>query len=208
MSQSETGDPRARYFDSIADRWDGWEDLDTLPARFAAGLEALGLGPDETVVDVGCGTGNLSAAILRALSSQGRVLGVDISAGMLEQARAKVSDPRVTWHHASVERLPFDDASVDRVICFSAWPHVVERAAAANELLRVLRPGGIAHVWHSASRQFINHIHAGVGGVIAEDVLPPAEETAALLSAAGLQVTEVVDAEDRYLVSASRPLTA
>ncbi len=57
----------AMFFDGIAEKWDGWEDLDELARKLAAGLEELGVGRDETVLDIGCGTGNLTRALLARL---------------------------------------------------------------------------------------------------------------------------------------------
>jgi ubiquinone/menaquinone biosynthesis C-methylase UbiE len=193
---------RSAYFDSIAEKWDGWEDLPRLAARLAAGLADFGVGPDETVVDVGCGTGNLTQALLVRLSSVGRVVAVDIAPGMLEIARRKVRDARASWHVAGAERLPLADGRADRVLCFSVWPHVAERHAVAVELRRVLRPGGVLHIWHLSSREQINGIHAGVGGVIGADLLPPAGETAGLLAGHGFAVQAVVDDAESYLVTA------
>jgi len=196
--------PRSAYFDSIAERWDGWEDLQRLPVRLAAGLAELGVRPDETVVDVGCGTGNLTQALLVRLSAVGRVVAVDIAPGMLEVARRKVRDPRVSWRVASAERLPLADAGADRVLCFSVWPHLADRHAVAAEVCRVLRPGGFLHVWHLSSRETINGIHAGAGGPIGADLLPPADETARLLAEHGFAVRKVVDDVKRYLVTAAK----
>ncbi|MEN6559778.1 MAG: class I SAM-dependent methyltransferase [Acidobacteriota bacterium] len=197
-------DARRAYFDSIADRWDGWEDLSALEARLASVLEGLGVGPDEAVLDAGCGTGNLTLALLARFSEAGRVVAVDFSARMVGEARSKVRDPRADWLVADIRRLPVPAASFDRVICFSVWPHIDDRDAAAAEIRRVLRPGGRLHVWHLSSRARINGIHAGAGGAIGRDLLPPARETAELLSRRGFRPETVIDGEDNYLVTAVR----
>lgn len=203
---SPVANPRSAHFDAIADKWDGWDDLVVLRKRLDAGLAGFGLGSGETVLDVGCGTGNLTLALTRALGKDGRVVAVDISPRMIETARAKVQDPRVTFHVADAERLPLPEASCHRIVCFSVWPHFVERDAVARELARVLRPGGQVHVWHLASRDTINAIHASAGEAVQGDILAPATETAACLTRAGLEVTTVIDDADGYLVTArSRP---
>ncbi len=196
---------RAAYFDSIAERWDGWEDLSALEARLAAGLERLGVGPDERVVDVGCGTGNLTRALLARLSAAGRVLAVDLSPRMIDTARRKVRDPRADWLVADARRLPVRDASYDRVICFSVWPHIDDRAGAAVEFARVLKPGGRLDIWHLASRAKINAIHIGAGGAVGEDLLPPVGETADLLRRHGFSIAAAVEDDEGYLVAAVRP---
>lgn len=200
-----TSDPKAEYFDGIAERWDGWEDLEVLARRLDEGLAALGLRPDETVLDVGCGTGNLTRALLARLSPAGRVVAVDISPRMIEVARRKVSDPRVAWRVEDARRLSLGDACCDRAICFSVWPHFDDRAAVAAEFRRVLRPGGALHVWHLISRRRVNEIHAGAGEAVRGDVLPPAAETAALLAAAGFDVATATESETGYLVTGVKP---
>ncbi len=196
--------PRSLYFDGIADQWDGWDDLAALARRLADGLAALGVGGAETVIDLGCGTGNLTLALLSALGPQGRVLAVDISPRMLEVASGKVRDGRASFHLAEAAALPLPEAACDRVVCFSAWPHFPDKDAAAHELARVLRPGGHAHVWHLSSRATINHIHANAGQAVQQDVLPPAADTARCFAAAGLRVENSVDDDHGYLVTGRR----
>lgn len=198
-------DARAAFFDAIADQWDGWDDLAALARRLAAGLEALGLERDETVLDVGCGTGNLTLALLARLSAAGRVHAIDASARMVAVARGKIADPRVTWHAVDALRLPLADASADRAICFSVWPHFDDPVAVATELGRVLRPGGRLHVWHWLPRERVNAIHAEAGPAVRHDRLPPATETAALLTATGLPATALLDNAEGYLVTAINP---
>jgi len=194
--------PKALFFDSIAEQWDGWHDLDLLASRLADGLDELGVGPAEAVLDVGCGTGNLTRALLERLSAEGRVEATDISPAMVSIAERKIADPRVRWHLADAAALPLPDASMDRVICFSVWPHFDDPDQVARELARVLRRGGAFHVWHLASRATINEIHAGAGEAVRADMLAPATATAHLLEQSGLMVETTVDDDSHYLVTA------
>ncbi len=200
-----TPNDRTAFFDTIADKWDGWEDLPALERKLADGLEELGVRADEKVVDIGCGTGNLTRALLARLSSQGKVIAVDISPRMIELAQRKVSDPRVTWHRTDAQQLPVNDAACDRVFCCCVWPHFDDRAAVAAELRRVLAPGGSLHVWHLIARDKVNEIHAGAGEAVRGDVLPPATETAELLASAGFRIVTASESDGRYLVTAVKP---
>ncbi|MCU0232741.1 MAG: class I SAM-dependent methyltransferase [Thermoanaerobaculales bacterium] len=194
---------KLRFFDAAAARWDASQDLPRLHSRLTAGLAELGLGGDESVLDLGCGTGNLTRALLGALAARGRVIAVDFSQPMLGTAARKVGrEPRVVWCQAEAAELPLADAVVDRAVCFSAWPHFDDPYGVAHELARVLRPGGSVHVWHLASRAHINHIHATAGEAVSADLLRPAAETAGVLESCGLAVCAAIDDDTRYLVTA------
>jgi ubiquinone/menaquinone biosynthesis C-methylase UbiE len=199
-----TNKDRVEFFDGIAGQWDGWEDAQTLGHKLALGLEELRVTPHETVLDVGCGTGNLTNALLARLSPAGRVVAVDSSPGMLHVARGKIHDERVCWHLADARQLPVGDGSCDRVICCSVWPHFDDPREVAAELVRVLKFGGELHVWHLISRDAVNAIHTSGVQAIRRDVLEPAQATARVLEAAGLDVTMAIDDDERYLVSASK----
>ena len=94
------------------------------------------------IADIACGTGILSDRIERELHPD-EIYGVDMSDGMLNQARAR-SD-RVQWLKGPAEQLPFDDAALDAVVTTSAF-HFFDQPAALAEFHRVLQPGGLVAV--------------------------------------------------------------
>ncbi|WP_102142007.1 class I SAM-dependent methyltransferase [Mycobacterium hubeiense] len=94
------------------------------------------------VADIGCGTGILADRIQRELHLD-EVYGVDMSDGMLAQARARSST--VQWLKAPAEQLPFEDGALDAVVTTSAF-HFFDQPAALREFHRVLVPGGFAAV--------------------------------------------------------------
>ena len=194
----------AEYFNSIAPQWDSWEDIETLKVQFDIGLKRFGLHPNEHVLNVGCGTGNLTAAILRQLSQAGRITAVDISSRMIEIAQTKVNDSRVQWICDSVEHMTTFENVFDRVICYSVWPHLTNHGIAARLLLNILKPGGMLHIWHLRSREAINKTHAGASEVISNHILVPASQTAALLEQSGFIIEEMLDDDSGYLVSARK----
>ena len=98
--------------------------------------------PPDTVVDVGCGTGRLLAAVRVRLPSA-NLVGIDPAEGMIAQARTRFArDPRVTLHVASARSMPLDDESVDAVLTTMSFHHWNDQAASIREVARVLRGDG------------------------------------------------------------------
>jgi ubiquinone/menaquinone biosynthesis C-methylase UbiE len=103
------------------------------------------------VADIACGTGILAARIASELYPD-EVYGVDMSDGMLAQAKARSSD--VQWRKGPAEHLPFEDGTLDAVVTTSAF-HFFDQPAALREFHRVLAPGGLAAVATLSPRQVL-----------------------------------------------------
>ena len=100
-------------------------------------LDVLGLGPDTRLVDVACGTGELSAAAARRGA---RVLGLDFSEAMLAMARAR--HPGLECRSGDAEALDLPAASVAALAMNFGLLHLDRPEAALAEAARVLAPGG------------------------------------------------------------------
>jgi SAM-dependent methyltransferase len=101
------------------------------------------------IADIACGTGILADRIQRELHPE-RVYGIDMSEGMLNQARARSTN--VQWLRGPAEQLPFDDAALDAVVTTSAF-HFFDQPAALREFHRLLSPGGLVAVSTLSARQ-------------------------------------------------------
>jgi trans-aconitate 2-methyltransferase len=114
---------------------------ESLVQRTAAELliSLLPIGPQEDVLDLGCGTGHLARSISEITA--GRVVGIDPSSGMVAEARANYSSERVSFEVAAAEDL-LTASEFDVIFCNSAlqWFRDPVRALAACK--RALRPGG------------------------------------------------------------------
>jgi SAM-dependent methyltransferase len=102
-------------------------------------------------LDVGCGTGALTATVL-SVAGPARIVGVDRSEGFLASARARIADPRSTLVGGDARSLPLADRRFDAVVSGLALNFVPDPAQAVAELARVTRPGGITagYVWDYA----------------------------------------------------------
>ena len=101
--------------------------------------------PGSIVLDLGCGAGTDLLIAAEMTGPAGRVIGVDMTASMLDRARASAAEMGVTnveLHESLIEALPLDDASVDVVISNGVIDLVPDKDAVLDEIDRVLRPGG------------------------------------------------------------------
>jgi len=108
-------------------------------------LRTAGLKEGMRVLDVGCGTGEVSLCAARIVGPSGRVVGVDMEPGVLERARANAaasSSGNVTFEQGDLSDLRISglfDAVVGRLILI----HLDDPAAVVKELTRLVRPGGV-----------------------------------------------------------------
>jgi ubiquinone/menaquinone biosynthesis C-methylase UbiE len=99
----------------------------SVPARAAA------------VLDVGCGDGFLAA---RLACQVPEVVAIDIDAPVLDRARARFPDAKVTWCHGDVLTYPLEPASFDAVLSNAALHHLPDTRAALRRLGELVQPGG------------------------------------------------------------------
>lgn len=122
--------------------------------------------PGETVLDMACGTGDLTEAF--AATAAAEVVGGDFTPEMLDHARRKATrlpeDRRPRYEHADAMRLDFPDASFDVVSIAFGIRNVSDPAVAIREFARVLRPGGRLVILEFAEPRFapirwLNHLY-------------------------------------------------
>jgi ArsR family transcriptional regulator len=174
-----------QFFTSSAGQWDRMRD-ELFGDRFHLSALAAFVSPDATVGDLGCGTGQVSAALAPFAS---RVIGVDSSAAMLQAARKRLVDHgNVELRRGELEALPIDDSRLDAATVMLVLHHVPEPARALEDVARTLKPGGrlvlVDMLPHDREgyRQQMGHVWLG----FAED------QTARLLADAGFGRTRIV----------------
>lgn len=186
---------------SDAERWhrifddpsrDAWQQ----PRKVVALLD---LHPGMTAVDLGAGTGYFLPYLADAVGSEGRVLGLDPEATLVEFMARRVAQKGLA--NVEARQIPFDDpqladASVDRVLIVDTWHHIDGRSAYATRLARALKPGGRIYV--------VDFTRDSPQGPPPEHRLPP-EQVVAELEQGGLEAEVVAtDLPYQYVVSAHR----
>jgi len=141
------------------------------------------------VLDIGCGTGRLEAA----LAGRARVWGVDPSAEMLSEARERVPSS-VGLKLGEAERLPFKEGAFDAAVLWTVV-HLIERPLGFAELRRVLTPGGRIAIVTFAPEHFTGYWQNEFFPSIAAIDLarhPSPEQLAKELQAAGFEAPRFV----------------
>ena len=122
--------------------------------------------PSQQVLDIATGTGHCAIAAASLVGETGRVIGIDISSGMIAQARNKAKKLNLTnieFQVADGETLNFPPKSFDRIFCASAFIWMSDLVNTLRLWRKLLKPGGILGVQAFAETAFI-------GGVITQKV--------------------------------------
>jgi SAM-dependent methyltransferase len=102
-------------------------------------VQAVNVQPGEDVLDVACGTGN---ATIPAAVTGARVAGLDLTPAMLAKARERAAGLPIEWIEGDAEELPFPGSEFDVVLSTFGCMFAPRHEVVADELARVLRPGG------------------------------------------------------------------
>ena len=178
--QATMADRRAKsqeFFASSAGQWDRMRD-ELFGDRFHLAALAAFADADAVVADLGCGTGQVSAAIAPFVQ---RVIAVDGSAAMLQAAKRRLhAFDNVELRRGDLESLPIDAAGVDVATVMLVLHHIAEPANALREAARILEPGGKAIVVDMQAhdreqyRQQMGHVWLGFSETQIERLLADA----------------------------------
>lgn len=176
-------------------------------------IDQAELADDQRVLEIGCGTGNLS---IRAKRTQrgAEVIGSDPDPLALKRAQRKIKRlTGIRFEHGYAQRLPYQDGEFDRVLSSMMLHHLGSDAktAAAEQIFRVLRPGGRLHlvdtggnmtVHDGLAARLVRHSPHATGNL--GDAIPR------LLGSAGFDCTELATERHRFVgrltyFSATRP---
>ncbi|MDX6511100.1 MAG: arsenite methyltransferase, partial [Gaiellaceae bacterium] len=116
-------------------------------------LDGARIEPADFVLDVGAGTGLLTAGALDRVGPDGDVMALDVSVDCLEELERSVRDGRLWLLIGDADVLPLPGELVDAVLTRSVLIYVEERAEAAREFFRVLRPGGRVSLFEPLNRR-------------------------------------------------------
>jgi len=164
---SERRTTSQEFFSSSAGQWDRVRD-DLFGDRFHLAALAAFAESGWTIGDLGCGTGQVSAALAPFVA---RVIAVDASAAMLHASKKRLSSfDNIELRRGELEALPIDDARLDAATLMLVLHHVPEPERALADVARVLKPQGRAVIVdmlphdREGYRQQMGHVWLGFSG--------------------------------------------
>ena len=114
-------------------------------------LEFAGVRPGYHVLDLGCGTGVVARDVARRVGEHGKVVGVDLSRRLIQEARRLAKEQglegRIEFRAADAAALPFPERSFDLVVASAVFSHIAEGLQVLGEMVRVARGGGTVTVF-------------------------------------------------------------
>lgn len=187
------------YFNHVAPVWDNMVAYEPELENY---MKKFDVRQGDVVMDIGAGTGRLTAILQKLVGSAGQVIAGDISEQMLTIGKKIHPADHCQWICADVCRLPFQDGFADKVICYSVFPHIKQPVIALQEIFRVLRSGGKALILHSCCSRKLNQFHAKLNDVVCFDRLPASRDLACLLEQAGFSAVKAIENPGMYWVEA------
>lgn len=189
---------QAKYFNEKASVWDSISIVN--PGKIEHILDVSDLNSGDRVLDVGTGTGVLIPYLLKRIGSKGNIDGVDISEGMLDEARKKFGAVKhVTLSQADAELDEFN-RQYDRIILYCVYPNLRHPMPTLQKLVREnLRPGGTLLIAHPYGREHVNK-HNGESHLGQCDRLFPVADLLEEMENYGLHADYTEDNSAYYIV--------
>lgn len=128
------------HFDKIAEDYNNSSDGRFVKCMYEEIINRVSQIQPENILDLGCGNGNVLAALAKCTNS--KLFGLDLSENMINEAKKKLNND-AELKIGDSENLPYEDSKFDVVICNASFHHYIHPKKVLNEIKRVLKPNGI-----------------------------------------------------------------
>jgi ubiquinone/menaquinone biosynthesis C-methylase UbiE len=125
-------------------------------------------------LELACGTGRVTRHLRNVIPSNAKLIASDISPDMLAVAKEKLQSSNIDWRIIDAQDLPFDDSSIDVVVCCFGYMLVPDKPKAFAEAYRVLRPGGMLlfATWDKLEHNAASYVYRTVAKKYLEEPIP------------------------------------
>ena len=188
--------PISDYFDSLAQNWNPNPEDYSNRERI---VQLAGLKPNSVIADIGCGRGVMFEHLLKTQPRE--IYAIDLSAKMIEQAALDLPDPCI--HLMNADIITADLPLLDAAVIYNAYPHFLDKAALADKLAQIVKPGGLLIIAHGRGKQIIN---GGHGGKRVSQISIPLEEAQAEAEkfAGAFKLEQHLDTPEIYFIKLQR----
>ena len=183
------------YFDALASKWDSFGG--PKEAFITSLIASLPIKESDVVLDLACGTGVLTKALLNSPAKH--IIGLDLSTEMIRLAKSKFEDPRVEFIQGDFYQF---NQAVDHIICFNAYPHFLDIEEFARIAASSIKVGGILCIVHDLGRKQLDAHHDAHAKGVSRHLLPVEEESKVFQK--DFEVLEIIDNEDEYKIVLKR----
>ena len=192
---------KQKFFDSIAADWHenhrfNLGDEDRIKRIFSG----VKFSEQDSILDLGGGTGRLSEFLARAYKLPLNFFITDISKEMLKEGKRCLNSLKFSWIQTDSIYLPFKKESFEHIFCFSAFPHFEDKEKVIEEAYRLLKKDGNFLIFHLRSRQDINQFHSQKYFPISKDFLPPKEEFQSWAKKIKFPTKTIEDGKEHFVV--------
>jgi ubiquinone/menaquinone biosynthesis C-methylase UbiE len=135
-------------------------------------------------LEIAAGTGRVTRHIRERIPASAKLIASDISEDMLGEAKKKLSHLDIEWQNIDAQQLPFNDKSIDLVVCCFGYMFVPHKPKAFAEAYRVLRPGGmfLFTTWDRLEQNAASYISRSIAEEYLEEALPASYNLATSMS--------------------------
>lgn len=144
------------FFQERAENWDNYAVHDQKMISFL--LNKINIKNEDTILDVGCGTGAISFNLSKLTSN--KVTAIDLSNKMIEIASNKKHDDNLNFICCDFYNYKFDE-KFDKIIVFDAYPHFIETDKFKSALINNLKDNGFFVIMHDLGRGKLQSVHEG-----------------------------------------------
>lgn len=166
-------------------------------------LMEFGVQANDCVLDVGAGTGRLTFEISNLVGGNGTVLACDIANDMLRQIDHLKLNTFCLCCDAAFPALKGEN--FDKIICFSTFPHILNKHAALREFYRLLKPNGKLLIFHTKCSRQLNTFHNQLNSVVCNDELPSGAELEQMAIDTGFRPIKTIEHPELYWVESYKP---
>ena len=125
-------------------------------------------------LEIACGTGRVTRHLRDIIPPASKIIATDISPDMLAVAKEKLKTSNIDWQIIDAQELPFNDNSIDLVVCCFGYMFVPDKPKAFAEAYRVLKPGGMLlfTTWDKLQLNSASYVYRKAAKKYLQDPLP------------------------------------